>query len=298
MTSLLDETGNPVINPVTGTPYEAPSIPDVHSSPPPDGKGLACVNCHSTPQTHGDGNTYHNLFDSPNTQCTDCHARKTLGQNAGHVAHGDDMTCVACHAATVVSCQGCHLNELMQGGPDFPDARVSGWKFLIKNKEGKIDLANLMTAAYTDDKGDLKTIAVLSPYYDHSLRSFKGQDINAVCAECHANPNVKAYEETGQIILNKWDDTQQKLIFPTQGVVPIPVDYQQAFRLTIPYLNNIDEVLAATTAQKSLTEIEAIAKWAKGDVAPDLWQMNYGTPLDKLPAQMKFNLPTPTPKPQ
>lgn len=292
---VLNEKGQPVINPVTGAPFETPGIVDVHSSAPPNGKGLVCVNCHGTQQTHGDGNTYQNLFDSPDAQCADCHPREMLGQNAGHLTHGENMTCAACHAATVISCQGCHLNGVMRGGPEFPNARVSGLKFLIKNQEGKIDLANLMTAAYTDDKGDLKTIAVLSPYYDHSIRSFKGQDINEVCAECHNSPNVKAYEETGQIVISRWDDRRQQMTYPVQGVAPIPMDYQQAFQITIPYITNIDEVIAATRTGKSQAEIEAIAIWGKGDTTPDLWQMNYGTPLDRLPPQTKFDFPASTP---
>lgn len=300
-TVVLDENGKPVTDPVKGTPYEVPAITDVHRSPPPNGKGLACVNCHDETQTHGDGTVYNNLFDSPNTQCSTCHQLETLSKNPAHETHGENMTCAACHAATVVSCQGCHLNEVIAGGPEYPNARVFGWKFLIKNNEGKIELGNLMTAVHTDETdtaNPVRTIAVLSPYYDHSMRSFKGKDINAVCAECHNNPTVKTYNETGKIVISQWDEKAGKMVYPTKGVVPIPPDYKTAFQMAIPYITNIDEVIAAVKAGKPQAEIEALTKWALGDTAPDMWQMNYGTPLDKMPVQMEFNLPTPTPAPK
>jgi hypothetical protein len=290
-TVVLDENGQPVTDPVKGTPYEVPAITDVHRSPSPNGKSLACVNCHDTVATHGDGNTYNNLFDSPNTQCTDCHAAEKLSQTEGHTAHADDMTCAACHAQTVVSCQGCHLNEVIAGGPEFPYQRVFGWKFLVRNNEGKIDLGNLMTAMYTDDQGDVKSIAVMSPYYDHSIG--KPKDVAALCAQCHDNPAVKAYAETGQIVISKWDEKEGKVVFPNKGVIPVPQDYQSAFQIVFPVISNIDEVVAAWKEGKPQTEVEKLAKWVLGDSAPDMWQMNYATPLEKMPPQMQFDFPTP-----
>lgn len=284
---VLDENGQPVQDPVKGIPYEIPAITDVHRSPAPSGKGLACVNCHGTEQTHGDGNAYNNLFDSPNTQCTDCHAVEKLSQTVGHTVHGGNMTCAACHAQTVVSCQGCHLNEVAQGGPEFPYQRVFGWKFLVVNNDGKYELGNMMTAMWTTETGEVKTFVAMSPYYDHSIGKPKTRDEKiALCASCHVNETVKKYEETGTIVISQWDEKQNKVVFPTKGVVPVPADYQQSFQMAFPVISNIDEVVQAWKDGKSATEVEKLAKWILGKQMVDLWQMNYAKPLEKMPLQM------------
>jgi len=285
-TVVLDENGQPVTDPVKGTPYEVPAITDVHRSPPPNGKGLTCVNCHGIAQTHGDGTPYNNLFDSPNTSCFDCHVQETLSQTPGHTLHGQNMTCAACHAQTVVSCQGCHLNAVVAGAPEFPNARVFGWKFLLKNNEGKYELGNMMTAMWTTAEGEVKTHVAIAPYYDHSIGKPKTREQKiALCASCHNSPNVAAYNESGAIVISQWDEAQGKMVYPTKGVVPIPQDYQTALRLAFPVISNIDEVAQAWKDGKSAAEVEAIAKWVFGKDSVDLWQMNYAQPLDKMPTQ-------------
>lgn len=286
-TVVLDENGQPVQDPVKGIPYEVPAITDVHRSAPPNGKGLACVNCHGVEQMHGDGTAYNNLFDSPNTQCTDCHATEKLSDTAGHKIHGENMTCAACHAQTVVSCQGCHINEVVQGGPEFPYQRVFGWKFLVVNNEGKYELGNMMTAMWTTDTGEVKSFVAMSPYYDHSIGKPKTREEKiALCASCHVNETVKTYQETGVIVISKWDEAQGKVVFPTKGVIPVPANYQEAFKIAFPVISNIDEVVQAWKDGKPATEVEKIAKWILGKEIVDLWQMNYAKPLDEMPLQM------------
>ncbi len=286
-TVVLDENGKPVTDPVKGIPYEVPAITDVHRSAPPSGKGLTCVNCHGTEQTHGDGKQYNTLLESPNTQCTDCHATDKLSQTPGHTVHGSNMTCAACHVQTVVSCQGCHLNEVIAGGPEFPNARVFGWKFLIMNNEGKYELGNLMTAVYTTQEGEVKTFAVLAPFYDHSVGKPKTREEKiALCASCHASSNVKAYQENGAIIISKWDEAQGKMVYPTKGVVPVPTNYQEAFQIAFPIITNIDQVVQAWKEGRPQADVEKLTQWAFGKEGVDLWQMLYAKPLDKLPLQM------------
>ncbi|MGQ9501131.1 MAG: hypothetical protein ACUVSB_03610 [Anaerolineae bacterium] len=292
-TVRLDADGKPVTDPVTGVEMQVPAITDVHRSAPPAGKGLQCVNCHDTGDTHGDGNIYNSLLESPNTECSDCHQVDKLSQTMGHQIHGSNMTCAACHVQTVVSCYSCHINGVMAGATEFPYQRVFGWKFLIKNSEGKYDVGNLMATVYTDEAGETKTFAVIAPYYGHSVASLKG-DMNKACAQCHDNANVKAYNETGSITISKWDADAQKVVFPAvQGaVVPVPPDYQTAFKLAYPVMTNIDEVAAAGA------DGEKVAKWKLGKEGVDLWQMLYAEPLDKMPVQTQFNFPTPTPSPK
>ena len=304
-TIVLDENGNPVQDPVKGIPYEVPAITDVHRSPPPNGKGLTCVNCHGTEQTHGDGNAYNNLFDSPNTECSTCHQKESLSQTPGHTIHGEQITCAACHAQTVVSCQGCHINEVAAGGPEFPNQRVFGWKFLVVNNDGKIDLGNMMTAMWTTDSGEVKSFVAISPYYDHSVNAPRTpEQKRATCLSCHEAAAVKAYNETGQIVISAWDEAAGKMSYPTKGVVPVPADYQTAFQIAFPVINNIDEVVGAAKEGKPAAEVEKLTQWVFGKNSVDLWQMNYATPLEKMPPALDsalldslYPLPTPSPAP-
>ena len=291
-TVRLDADGKPVADPLTGVEMQVPAITDVHRSAPPAGKGLQCVNCHDTGDTHGDGNVYNSLLESPNTECTDCHQVEKLSQTMGHQVHGQNMACAACHVQTVVSCYSCHINAVAAGAPEFPNQFVFGWKFLIVNDEGKYDVGNLMTTVYTDDAGQAKTFAVIAPYYGHSVSNLKG-DMNKVCAQCHDNPNVKAYNDTGSITISQWDSSANKMLFPAKDgvVVPVPADYQKAFKLAYPVISNLDEVVAAGL------DAGKTAKWTLGKEGVDLWQMLYAKPLPKMPPQLQFNFPSPTPAP-
>lgn len=284
----LDKEGNPVLDPVTGNPMTEPVVTDVHRNPPPYGKGIAmtCVNCHGLSDTHGDGKQYNSLIESPNTQCTDCHTKETLSKTPGHTIHGENMTCETCHAQTVVSCQGCHINGTLSGLPEYPHARVTGWKFLVVNDEGKYDLANIMPAVFTTETGEVKTFAAVAPFYSHSIQwpQTREQKI-AICASCHASDVIKTYTETGQIILSKWDEEQGKLVFPTKGFIPITEDYQTALKLDYPIMLNIDELLAAKKEGKTQAELEKMTKWGFGKSGVDLWQMLFAKPVPKLPTQ-------------
>jgi len=285
----VDAEGKPVVDPVTGAPMTEPVVTDVHRNPSPYGKGigLTCVNCHGIGDTHGDGNIYNTMLESPNTECTTCHPTETLSQTPGHTIHGKNVTCEACHAQTVVSCQGCHLNGVLAGLPEYPHARVAGWKFLVLNQESKYDLGNVMAAVYTTDAGEAKTFVAIGPYYSHSIKyPTTREEKVATCAACHTSDAVKAYTESGTIVLSRWDEKEGKLVFPTKGVVPIPKDYQTALRLAFPYITNIDEVLAAKKEGKPQTELEKLTRWAFGKDTVDLWQMLFAKPVEKMPPQM------------
>lgn len=87
------------------------------------------------------------------------------------------------------------------------------------------------------------------------------------------------------------------MVYPTKGVVPVPADYQTAFRLAFPVISNIDEVAQAWKDGKAAAEVEKIAKWALGKDSLDLWQMNYAQPLDKMPTQFtKEQIEAPIPE--
>jgi hypothetical protein len=81
-------------------------------------------------------------------------------------------------------------------------------------------------------------------------------------------------------------EAQGKVVFPTKGVIPVPPNYQEAFKIAFPVISNVDEVVQAWKDGKPATEVEKVAKWILGKEIVDLWQMNYAKPLDKMPLQM------------
>jgi hypothetical protein len=292
----VDPTTNQPVTDSLGNPVMVPLTTDVHRSPAPAGKAMQCVNCHSQTEIHGDGNEYHSLIESPSVKCVDCHKIENLSDNPAHTQHGENVSCAACHVQTVTSCYGCHFNVVVpdengKAGSEFPYKRFTGWKFLVK-RDGKYDLANLMAVTYSEGD-ETKTFAVIAPNFGHTVSNLKG-DMNKACAQCHDNANVKAYNETGKIVLTRYNPETKALEFPAAAgvVVPVPQDYQQAFQLAFMKIVNLADVLAAEPAKQEAT---AIWEYAKDGV--DLWQMLFAEPLDKMPPQMQFNFPTPTPMP-
>jgi hypothetical protein len=275
----------------------SPSVTDVHRSPAPFGKGMQCTNCHGLADTHGDGQTRNSMLESPSVQCTDCHVMEQLPPNQAHTVHGDNMECDACHVQTVVACQNCHVNTVMgaagRNSQGFPYERVVGWKFLIQ-RNGKIAVGNLMSIVYTD--GDVaKTFAVIAPFHDHSIKSLKGVNYTTFCGQCHDNANVREYNDTGAITISQWDDRKKQLAFPARDavVIPVPADFRTAFKLSFAKISNLADVLAAPAAKQ-----EQLAKWEFAKDSVDQWQMLYAEPLKRMPPQIQFNFPTPTPVPR
>jgi hypothetical protein len=63
--------------------------------------------------------------------------------------------------------------------------------------------------------------------------------------------------------------------------------------LSFAQITNLPDVLAAPAADQEKT-----AKWEFAKDGVDLWQMLYAEPLNRMPPQIQFNFPTPTPKPR
>lgn len=292
---LNPETKEPVVDSM-GNPVLVQRTTDVHRSPAPIGKAMQCINCHTQAEMHGDGTPYNSLLESPSPKCVDCHRVEDMPENPAHAQHLKNVSCAACHVQTVTTCHSCHLNAVIpdesgKAATEFPYRRFQGWKFLVM-REGKYELANIMTITYTEGD-EAKTFAVIAPYYSHTVSNLKG-DINKVCAQCHDNANVKAYNETGKIVLTQYNPETNAIEFPASAavVVPVPQDYQQAFQIAFMKIANLADVLAAEPAKQ-----EATAVWEFAKDGVDLWQMLFAEPLGKMPPQMQFNFPTPTPTP-
>jgi hypothetical protein len=252
-----------------------PLIADVHRA-----KGMQCVNCHTAEEAHGDGKAYNSLLETAGVECQDCHPQDKLSANPAHAQHSDDMTCQGCHVQTVVTCYNCHFDTEVAAHKKVPYKQVTGWKLLVK-RDGKIDVANMMSLVCTQNcDGRPTSFVALAPYFGHSI--VKPTDLNALCAQCHDNPNVKEYLEKGTITVSQWDATAKALKF-AQGVVPVPADFEKAFQM------DFVDIVGQTEEGKPI--------WDFMKSGVDKFQMLYAEPLDRLPPQMKFNFPTPVPTP-
>ncbi len=83
-----------------------------------------------------------------------------------------------------------------------------GWKFLLRNDEGKYELGNLISITFTTESGEVKSFAVIAPFHDHSIAKPKRREEKiALCASC---PNVKALQ-IGTLVISQWDEAQGKM---------------------------------------------------------------------------------------
>ena len=80
---------------------------DVHG---PTGANMACMDCHSVDEIHGDGTAYATMIGSGaiKAECIDCHDRGSLEGQWHSETHLDGATCFACHTVEYRTCENCH----------------------------------------------------------------------------------------------------------------------------------------------------------------------------------------------
>lgn len=206
--------------------------PDHHILPQEQGGlGLACVDCHTSQQIHGDGHEYNSLHENPNkVDCeqSGCHTPKDDEDKLIHQQHHKDMECIACHAQTTPVCYNCHLDE----NADIFGSPIPDWRFLVKRQQnGKITTGNVMPI--TTPLGD--SFAVVAPYFAHTISKRSGVS----CSDCHNSEAVEEYKAKGTITLTTWDEKTKTLKSSVKGFVPIPPDWQTS--LTLEFLTKDNE---------------------------------------------------------
>jgi hypothetical protein len=201
---------------------------DVHRT-----MGFGCMTCHTLGDVHGDGTQYDGLQDigAIDANCTNsgCHSPTTFTHPAGD-PHSGDVSCAACHAQTVTTCNNCHFEaELSGDGKVFPGPPKTGWMMLgnrfKRDGSGETEVypVNFQSVKYTTAAFDSTTYVAFGYFTPHSIGTGRG------CSDCHnnmggTNPAIIQYNTDGFIDMAKWDVATSKLINP-DGVVPIPEDY-------------------------------------------------------------------------
>jgi len=140
---------------------EGPSA-DVHYN-----LGFKCVDCHSSSEIHGDGNTYTDMTEAVKVECEDCHKQDlTIG---AHATHENTLDCAACHMAWMPTCVNCHLETRKT------DEIVIDKFYLLRAGDGEIKPFLQMSSSV----GDEMHIAY-SEYFAHTVT-----DEPHDCEFCH-----------------------------------------------------------------------------------------------------------------
>jgi hypothetical protein len=147
-------------------------------------KGMACMDCHTAREVHGDGRIYNSLRQegAMDVSCGGCHEK--LSGIASHTVHGGKLDCGACHLKTVPSCHNCHVETRLTGKSlSLP---MNNAVFLV-NERGKVKAATCLTFVYQN-----KTMVEFIPNYTHTIVK-EGR----ACKDCHGT-SVAADIQSGK----------------------------------------------------------------------------------------------------
>lgn len=213
-----------------------PLFSDVHRT-----AGMECKDCHTSREMHGDGTEYASLraTGAMDVQCDNegCHPASSLSGNPEHDQHLNDVYCAACHVQTVVSCYSCHFETEVQAEQKrfFGPPPTGGFALLVRRpSDGKVTTATYQSATFEG-------------HSFYTIGRFNGHTVTAAgreCQDCHNNAAVQEYNNSGSITVAKWDSTQQK-VEQTQGIIPVPPDWQQALKFDfITYTGEVTDPVA------------------------------------------------------
>ncbi len=224
---------------------------DVHRQ-----KGFRCMSCHTLEDVHGDGKQYASWLDegAVKVKCEHCH--RTVEDNPAHNVHKNTVDCLACHTQSIISCYNCHLQSEIQGDVKRPHTLLRDYMLLLRRKgSGKVYTGTIMTLNYND-----KTFLAVAPYRAHTIARNARK-----CEDCHDNAAIREYNQTGSITVTRWDGSK---IVNTKGVIPVPPDWQTAFKLD--FVDYVGDPTSPTTDP---------TKWVLLKSVADGKQMLYAEPL-------------------
>ncbi len=208
--------------------------------------GMVCADCHNKTEIHGDGHIYGDMFAAKDLgyDCTSCHAYDSdehdpsHGQSSvkladdrsvshripdtpPHNIHKDTVHCSSCHMQTSITCYNCHFESLIEDNQKRPYKPFSGFVILANSPlyDNMVRPVNYQTVVYED-----KTFVAFGPFHGHTIMK-EGRG----CADCHSNARIQELNDTGKIVITKWDEEQDAVIHTT-GVIPfVPNNFEFQF---------------------------------------------------------------------
>ncbi len=188
---------------------------------------LACADCHTAREVHGDGNCYDSMRapGAMDAKCTNCHKPEggeytPVPASTSHKVHKDKLDCTACHVSNTMTCYNCHFGVLKETGKKSESFAAKAKDFLLLVKfEGRVTSGTLQTLVGPDNYPFVTYV----PYFTHSIMP-QGRK----CEECHATDAVNVLAKGGRFAPGGVENG--KLVF-YKGVIPLVPD-----RLDWPFL--------------------------------------------------------------
>ncbi len=180
--------------------------------------GMACSDCHTSREMHGDGTAYDSMLAAGATdaRCEDCHAKSGSASDVpdtqAHTIHSNG-SCDACHMAAAVTCYNCHLQTLLDSHAKVAAGAFKDFILLLNDDDGNVR-AGTYQSVYYDNKG----FVAFGPFHGHSVTA-DGRD----CEDCHGNARMTELNDTGAIVMSTWNAGESK-VEHTTGVIPFVPD--------------------------------------------------------------------------
>jgi Cytochrome c3 len=188
---------------------QATPLEDVHFA-----KGMACMDCHTQREMHGDGKPYNSLRQEGalDARCENCH--KPLKPSTSHRKHSNKVHCLACHTGQMTHRLSYQFEPLAKEGKRVAKP-ASDWVFLLnfnqKLMSGKLEAFVLPGQ---------KTHLLFSPYNSHVIMK-KGRR----CDECHGSKVMRELDKVEAIRLLASENDKGKKI-PVLIPVTVAVDFE------------------------------------------------------------------------
>ncbi len=196
---------------------------DVHTR-----RGMTCTGCHTAEHLHEDAGDLTSMLSPGGTdaKCEGCHHSKTL-TGLHHSVHGGRLACASCHIRSVFTCNNCHFDTevAVKGRFKRPISKDRDFLMLVNRKSSgpkRVDQVHPATFQSAVFQG--KSFYAIAPFYSHTVME-KGRP----CEACHNAERLKEYDDTGRIVITKWNHQAGRLD-TVKGVVPVPQDWKQALQ--------------------------------------------------------------------
>ena len=202
---------------------------DVHFA-----KGMACMDCHTQRETHGDGKPYNSLRQEGalDTRCENCH--KPLKPSTSHRKHGSKVHCLACHTGQMTHQLNYQFGPLAKEGKRVAKP-VSDWIFLL-NFNQKLMSGKLEAFVLPGNK----TYLLFYPYNSHVIAK-KGHQ----CNDCHGSTTMKEVNKGNAIKLLPLENNQENKIprlIPITEALDFELNYEKFENGKWVLLNTPEEV--------------------------------------------------------
>lgn len=193
--------------------------------------GMPCWTCHGSGDIHGDGTEYDSMLQpgAIDVDCEDCHDESGVALPEDHPdydPHDGKLHCTACHSKSVITCYNCHFESQVESHVKRAKQVLSDYVLLVnRDKDGKVYTGTFQSLTYQGT-----AFVAFAPYTAHTTVA-EGRG----CPDCHynfgeQNEAIRQYNENGEIRFAEWDDDAKTLSW-VHGVVPMPEDYQQTFKM-------------------------------------------------------------------